>query len=198
MLKKRKQHQLFDSLKEHTQDNIDWTILDNWLAARNHWSAGMRKLNQISEKTVINITRRSQRTNATGVTRKVEMPTDMMGAGVVEALCRAILTGSADKPDTVTAYVSVLASQHGFSILFGGNVSITNLVVDSQESAADIAEVCRKAIAALIQGTNSITVKDLVDTFRAMRDNRNRLIDALDELRLTPLILRTRCELCPA
>ena len=57
--------------------------------------------------------------------------------------------------------------------------------------------VSRQAMVNLTRGKESEVTVGLGDAMTEMLELKRELEDKLDELRLVPLILRTRCEICP-
>ncbi|MCX6010865.1 MAG: hypothetical protein NT134_01145, partial [Chloroflexi bacterium] len=116
--------------------------------------------------------------------------------GVIENIWRGILAG---KPEQIHVL-------KGSSIMTEGRVwlefykddSDTRLDLNDVELAKDVLDVCRWAADNLQKGNKSNLVRRLADEVHRMQDRTEKLEESLDELLLRPMILRTRCDLCPA
>jgi plasmid stabilization system protein ParE len=64
--------------------------------------------------------------------------------------------------------------------------------------AEDVAEICRWAANNLSIEERDQHISWYRDGIEAMKEAVQKLEDALDPLMLRPMILRTRCDLCPA
>jgi len=193
---RRQNRILFESLKEHTRDKVDWSTLDCWLEARDEWTKGMDNLKSTATGLVYNIL--NQETNRPGPSNRINSDKRLVNEmvnGIAEVAYR-ILT--ADKPRPVEDYIQIRQGQNAWAVLFGRDVSETELIVESKELADKVAEICKWSLTNLSKGKESPTIRSVASSLFKMREARNELADKLDELRLTPLILRTRCEICPA
>lgn len=72
------------------------------------------------------------------------------------------------------------------------------LDLNDLELAKETLNMCRQVVANLREGTKSDLVQRLTDKVRRMQDRTEELEKSLDRLILRPVILRTRCDLCPA
>jgi len=190
---------LFNSLKEHTKESVDFFTFDKWLAARNTWKTSMDKLySEVAQVIRNNINQKSDAPEVIAKIKSDEALFDQMVTGAVETIYRAILDGKVAQIEQVKAYINKKPLPGGITILFGGNVSATDLVPESNELAEEILKICKLAVDILLTGKELDTVEVLADALHIMRDSRNELDDSLDELRLIPIILRSKCELCPA
>jgi len=190
---------LFNSLKEHTIESVDFFTFDKWLAARNTWKTSMDKLYSEVAQVIRNII--NQKYDTRDVVTKInsdEALVDKMVTGAVETMYRAILDGKVTQIEQIKDYINMKQLPGGITILFSGNITTTDLVVESKELAEEILKICKSAVDILFRGKGLETVEVLADALHIMRDSRNELDDSLDELRLTPIILHTKCELCPA
>ena len=65
----------------------------------------------------------------------------------------------------------------------------------SKGLAEKVTHICELAAKNLRKGD---MVQQLLPEVRTMKDATKKLREALNPVKLTPIILRTRCELCPA
>lgn len=193
---KRQNRVLFDSLKEHTKDTVNWQTLADWQVARDEWKMNMERLESTAAELVRNIL--NYDTDSLGLSSRIKSDKRLlskMALGVAEATQRNVTTRESDE---ATDYIKVKKGVAGTQVMFGGDASDTELVVDSLELAEKVAMISRRAATNLDRGKESYIVRNLADSLFRMDAAHRELVDKLDELRLTPLILRTRCEICPA
>ena len=114
--------------------------------------------------------------------------------GLVETVYR---TKAFDKPEDMRDYIKIKQGHGGIQIFFGGNISETEMVVESKELADKIINICERVIINLYIGKESYILKKLTEYYDQMDIAHRDLAEQLEELRLTPLILRTSCEICP-
>jgi hypothetical protein len=74
----------------------------------------------------------------------------------------------------------------------------TKLDLPDLELAKEILSMCRETVMKLREETKSRLVQGLTDQVAKMRERTAELEGSLDALILRPIILRTRCDLCPA
>jgi len=72
------------------------------------------------------------------------------------------------------------------------------LDLNDLELAKETLNMCRQVVTNLREGTKSDLVQRLTDKVRRMQDRTEELEKSFDRLILRPVILRTRCDLCPA
>lgn len=192
----RQNRMLFESLKQHTQSKIDWRILDDWRNARNEWQRGTEKLRSTSMTLMRNfVTHGSNKPGPTASINSDDKLIQRMIDGVVEVGYRAAVDG---KPDDMEEYINTRERQGKVQVLFGGDVTITDHVVESKELADQVAILCRQVVTNLSKGKESEILKDMTRSLQSMGSVHDMLAEELDELKITPLILRTKCDICPA
>lgn len=179
---------LFDSLKAHTREVVSWEIIEEWKNARDKWSECWAELGamlpsmikEISSQILIDISKIS----------KDEMV--LIKKGALEAIYHALID---KRLGEVEDYIRLNKNEPGFSILFNRNESMVTMQRTDQSSGKTVLNLAREIASTL---SDESPVKEMVKALYAMREKRAKLDDMLDELRLIPLILRTRCEICPA
>ena len=75
--------------------------------------------------------------------------------------------------------------------------SDTRLDLNDLELAKEVLDMCRRVVTNLREGTKFNLVQRLTDEVRKVQDRTEELEESLDGLILRPMILRTRCDLCP-
>jgi len=190
---RRRNRLLFRALREHTSAGVDWRAYDRWLKARNEWAELRGKLvNRVA-----------------AVLRNVVA--DQLGAGActafdeavavrwAEYLTRSILLAlSTDSLACVADYVQVEASGGTAYLTFGCGRELVQERLVSSSDATGFAACCARALETVVRGRDAGIVDDLARHREAMSTAHEALVDALQELRLVPLILATKCQFCPA
>lgn len=193
----RRNKMLFKSLQEHTREKVQWESLEEWKQARNiavGYSKELR-LQAIEVITSILNTRlglNERLKNAIGGSYVPEKISD----GVRETIWRGILTGEPDQMHVIEG-VSLVNKGKVWLEFYKGDEDM-KLYLNDLDLAKDVLGMCRETITNLREETKSRLVQGLTDQVRQMRDRTEELEESLDALILRPLILRTRCDLCPA
>ena len=192
----RQNQMLFKSLRDHTHEE-DWQAFNEW---GNSWDTCIRvlaKLREEARKTLLNIL--NQKSNLTdrivkGCGKKDAVK--RMVDGVLHVVWQFILAG---KPDQQFPLVQAMP-------LGGGRIEVTfgkyNLTEGLKFTEADLAEqvitVCKWAAKNLCIGRKDDMVEPLMNNVNTMRKSIEELAEMLNSLKLGPMILNTRCDLCPA
>jgi len=116
--------------------------------------------------------------------------------GVIENIWRGILAGKPEQMHVLQG-ISVMTEGQVWLEFYKGD-SNTRLDLNDMELAKDVMDVCNWAVNNLKKGSKSDLVRRLEDEVHRMRGRTQELEESLEELQLRPLILRTRCDLCPA
>ena len=127
---------------------------------------------------------------ATGGNDVIEKISD----GVRKTIWRGILTG---KPEQMHALKGSSVLTEGRVWLVFSDGSEAKLYLDDEELAKEVLDMCGQVVTNLRE-TKSDLVQKLADEVRRMQDRTEELDESLDGLILRPMILRTRCNLCPA
>jgi len=194
----RKNKMLFDSLKQHIKEGVNWSILDAWLSSRDKWKDGMDKLQMDINELVRNIIKQKINLRHNEQTLIIdETLVNRIVLGIVAVVYHALVEETTDF-DQMMAYIHTSKATDAIVVTFGGINSTTELVAGSKELVERVIEICTWALENLFRGKESDTVKILANALSNMRKSKNQLDERLDVLRLIPLILHTKCELCPA
>ncbi|MCK4354377.1 MAG: hypothetical protein KAW83_03900 [Dehalococcoidia bacterium] len=194
----RQNQMLFRSLRDHTREKVDWRLLEEWKGGWKTSRAAMNALHSKAEKMVWNILDKQKRSvrdkiEASGV--KEDIVANMV-AGVVEVVLRGANDNALEK---VTQFVQTRPMTEGRGlIVFGELGSATRVELADFDLAEDVAEICRWAANNLSIEERDQHISWYRDGIEAMKEAVQKLEDALDPLMLRPMILRTRCDLCPA
>jgi len=193
----RRNRMIFKALQEHTREKVRWEALEDWKQARNNAAKYSKELQLEATEVIGNILN-----NQPGLKERIKTIVrgndviKKISDGVIENIWRGILAG---KPEQIHVL-------KGSSIMTEGRVwlefykddSDTRLDLNDVELAKDVLDVCRWAADNLQKGNKSNLVRRLADEVHRMQDRTEKLEESLDELLLRPMILRTRCDLCPA
>lgn len=194
----RQNQMLFRSLQEHTRENVDWRVVEDWKGGWNRSRAAMEALHFKAEKMVGNIlvTQKPSvrdKIEASGV--KDYILANMI-AGTVEVLLRGVNDNAIEK---VEQFVQTRQISEGRGlIVFGELGSATRVELTDCDLANSAAEVCKQAAKNLSIVEIDKSIRLYQDGKEAMKQAVQKLENALDPLVLRPMILRTRCDLCPA
>jgi len=119
-----------------------------------------------------------------------------MVKGIVEALWRGICDGEPEKSHDLIR--TKAANERITQVLFGGSVSITVIELADNNLAEKVARVCKWATNNLYISEKETLVESFRDGINTMKKAAEELDRGLNPLILRPMVLRTRCELCPA
>jgi len=186
---------LFKSLRVHTQETVDWKILEQWQTTWDECTGVQGKLRKKMEETLLKTLNQKP-----GFEDRIvrgsgkEDVIERMADGWLYDLWQRILAGKTDQLPVLRtvpvgdAKVEVVFGEDSFSRnLYFTNSALAKEVEDTGLWAAKNLEVARKE-----------DIIKLVDDVRIMRKAIDQLTEMLNPLILRPTILRTRCDLCPA
>lgn len=194
----RQNRLLLDSLREHTQSQLQWQVLDEW---KKEWDRAIEIQSQMRinaqqlVQMILDGQRKDIRRRICEEARKDIILRDMIN-GVYEAVWRSVQDES---PEHAETYVLINTCGNDeaplYSLCFGKKESITRLNFTDINLAQDVQKVCAQAAGSIGNGDSA---RQLLDIKRRLAAKTLELEEMLDTVRLWPLILRTRCELCPA
>jgi hypothetical protein len=188
---------IFKALQEHTREKARWEALEEWKQARNNAAEYSKKLRLEATEVIVNILN-----NQPGLKEKIKTAigsndfTEKISNGVIENIWRGILAGKPEQMHVLKG--SSIMTEGRVWLEFYKNDSDTRLDLNDAKLAKDVLNVCRWAANNLQEGNKSDLVRRLADEVHRMQNRTEELEVSLDELLLRPMILRTRCDLCPA
>lgn len=182
----REYHMLLKSLEYHTREKVHWQLLERWKEAWNDCTDHLNSFENevdtvasniidIDANLIKNISDRSQR----------ETVAEMMAQAVLNEIWQNITDGTLDleNPDISISYELVDRS----------------VPIHVEEDLFEkIAPVLRQAAGTFCTERKEAIIQPLVGDVNRMDAVINALEEMLNPLVLRPLILRTRCDLCPA
>ncbi len=192
---RREKELLFECLKVHTHEKIRWEdILDNrWKKARDNCAKIVPGLREETSKVVNNFL--NQETNLLLRVKEESLErgnaVEQMAKAVFSAIWQDILE---DKPDQIFVRMPSDSGRQGIVKV----KDETFLIFNDTRLAEKVIHSSNLAVNNLRKGEKSHIVKSLQDEVRTMEKATEELREMLNPVKLTPMILRTRCDLCPA
>jgi hypothetical protein len=186
----------FKSLQDHTREKVRWNALEEWKQARNNAVQYSQELRLGATEVIGNILN-----NRPGLKEKIKAAignndvTERISGGLIENIWRDILIGKPEQMHVMEG-ASVFTKGQVWLEFYEGD-SDTKLYLNDVELAKEVFGMCGEVVANLRDGTKSNLVQELAKEVRQMQDTTEELEKSLDRLILRPVILRTRCELCP-
>ena len=184
---------LFEALKVHTREEIRWgEVLDNrWTEAKDNCAKVLHKLRLDTNVVVNNRVNQERETNFLQRVKEDSTEPDRVFDLMVKAAISAIWQGI--REDNLEQNLVQMISSGGQGIV---KVKDETFLIFKDTSLADkVTHICNLAVNNLCKG-------DMVQQFyrevRKMEKATEELRQMLNPVRLTPMILRTRCDLCPA
>jgi hypothetical protein len=209
----RENHMLFKSLKEHTRDKIQWQDLDEW---KRPWNESVALMQSLYEGAIgiINpfLTERLMPKIEKDTRRK--QPVERMAGAVITQIVRWIENNKLEllweRNEEREPQGGQNEEREGIvTRLWRTGSDIQLVFADSYQpiltfsnTKADLAEMTQRACNLVAM---DFRLKEWRDKAESLRDGigtakklKEKFNEVLDPLVLRPLILRTRCELCPA
>lgn len=193
----RQNHLLFESLQEHTREKVRWDAFDEWKQSQDNCAKIVADLREESHKTVENYIK--QETELPYKIRDKSGEKDAVGL-MEQAALNALWQGIVDEAtDKGWPLIEVVSRGNGTAqIAFVNFGKQTVLTLTEKDLAIKVAKICNQTTTILRRGQKAEMVQELAKEIRRMRRLTTELAERLDPLLLRPLILRTRCDLCPA
>lgn len=190
---------LYKSLRDHTRGKVQWNILDNdWKNARDKCAENIRQFLKETSELVDNY---FNNVTEPGFLEKFKRTTDQdnpvkdMTSAIVDAIWLFIITDPMKEKPSFEA-VSKSGAPVVVKLRFGRETSgIFKFVgTDMRLVAEGITKLCNSSISILSEKN---TFRDLLSEVNNIKRAGDTLREMLNPLKLRPMILLTRCELCP-
>ena len=197
----RENELLFQSLQDHIRgEEGRWSALERWIEARNNSAKILDKLRKESQVLVTNFLKLERETNLLQIIKEKSRernPVERMAEAVLTAIWRDILEDKLGQN-----LVQTVSGGGGSQSMVRVGYETFFLLDDKDDHdhmarAQTLTRIGNLAINNLEKGEKSDMVKSLQDEVRTMKRASEELREMLNPVKLTPLILRTRCELCP-
>lgn len=191
--RKRQNKLLMKALQEHTQGTAKWDAFQEWRSSWDRYVVNVSALQKKTLDTLTNFLNQEQ-----GFRSKLESKpkrTDILSAlaeGFLKLIWRNVSTGKVDesKPDFI-----FFESQQGYEIAQRTRDLILPVRIPDRELSDKVATILTWTADILWREDE---VRDVANELNTMRSKKVELEEQLEPLLLRPMILRTRCELCPA
>ena len=186
---------LLQSLQDHTQEKVRWEALEEWKRSRD---SAVCSVGELRLKAVEAVQENLNRCPGLENTIKIEVRSDdivtKLADGLVQNIWRGILTGTLEH-----LHVKQAPLREGELWLeFDERDSQTRFHLSDVDLAKEVCSMCRQTVADLREETEADLIPRLAHDVSQMRSTSTELQRSLDELVLRPVILHTRCDLCPA
>ncbi len=190
----RQNQLLFKSLQIHTQGKVDWRAMEKWEESWNRCVSALIECEANGRKILQNILKQKPDLKDTllkGTDRKDVL--ERILKGTLHVVWQHILHGRISKSFPIVKITP--RSDDQIEILFGEDNLNQGITFHEAKSAKVVAQVSKWAAKNL---SKEDSVEKLVEEINAMQKKIEELRESLNPLVLKPLILSTRCELCPA
>ena len=193
----RRNQMLFQSLQEHTRGELRWEVLKEWESAWDNCRELYVKLGQEATAVTRNFLKQEK-----GLENEIKN-----GSGKGDAVTRiadTLLGGiwpgiRDDKLDPHRDVFEVIARPDGKADVARVGVGNSNFLTFVDKNPAEKAARLGNNVARnLLLGESRDLIESLRGHINTMRQGTEELADMLNPLVLRPIILRTRCQLCPA
>lgn len=197
----RENELLFQSLHDHIRgEEGRWGALERWKEARNNSAKNLDNLRKESRVVVPNYIKQEQEKNLLEKNflqiieeeSRERNPAERMAEAVLNAIWRDILE---DKLGQNLVQVMLGSGGSQCMVRVGYETFFLFNAPTDTTLAKKITRICNLAV-------NNLEKEDMVkllqDEVRIMKKASEELREMLNPVKLTPLILRTRCGLCPA
>jgi hypothetical protein len=193
---------LFKSLRDHTRGEVKWDVLDNdWKNARDNCANGVSQLIKDTRQLVDDYIKVA---NAPGFLEKVKKvtkknePAKNITEAIVNVMWRSITRRELinETPPSFKAVTKDKSENVNVVAIRSGDENLFSFIgEDKQYLAEKIQQVCNMTIKKIL--IDNKIVWELNTEVGNMIKASDDLRVMLNPLKLRPMILRTRCELCP-
>jgi hypothetical protein len=193
---------LYKSLREHTRGEVNWSIFDNdWKNAMDKCAKNLLQLQAETRQLIDNYlqnTKEPRFLERVKKTTKENDPAKNVTRAIVNGIWILIMQNNPigellfETASRDTTSVDVVVK---FGDGTSGGILLRLVGSDRQYLAENITKQCNSAIRIL---SDKIVVKELFVEVGNIRRASDTFREMLNPLKLSPMILRTRCDLCPA
>ena len=196
---------LFKCLQDHTRgEGVRWENLDEWSKARDNCVKVLPELRKETSVVVNNFLNQERETNFVQRVKegtREDEPLKRMTEVVLREIWRRILQDKLDEErpwfQTVSGHIGA-PQDIDIYVKCGDEKAFTFIGKANKSLAEKVTRICELAASNLRKGEKSHMVESLQNEVHIMKDVTEKLRKTLNPVNLTPIILRTRCELCPA
>jgi predicted transcriptional regulator len=187
----RRNRMLLKSLREHTRGQGWWAAYEEWQEVWNTCRNATQELQGEADKVVENHI--NEKPSLKGeVERRIKEERDTVGKIKSDVLSVVWLACTSGKP--VDKYKFRVKEDRVVAVLADGSYLSIGHRLSEVSLGPDMAEVCKLSFETLYQ---SFIDKGIPEMLHRVDEKIEVIDDALDPFILRPLLVRTRCELCP-
>jgi len=191
---RREKELLFRCLQDHTRgEGVRWEALEEWKKARDNCAKIVPKLRKELSVEVNNFLKQERETNFLQRIKEEEQTQHNPGDEMAKAVLAATWQGIVEDKRGQDLVRMVSPRSGGHSIVKVKDE--TFLMFNDTSLAKKVIHICNQVVYNLSKGD---MVEQLQREVRTMEKATEELREMLNPVRLTPMILRTRCDLCPA
>jgi hypothetical protein len=193
---------LFKSLRDHTERKVPWQFLDTWKEARDSCIKNIENMKKEIQEVLTNILKQDSKL-------KADRDKIYKNPGVIEKINQGILmniwfNGVIGIDGQVTLVKGASQRTEGTSwVVFHKNAPEETNILFERESpngnealAKEVYQVSKWAIANLLK-LKSDLIQTMNGEISKMQESSGKLETMLNPLVLRPIILNTKCDICP-
>jgi len=193
-------HQLLlKSLKVHTREEVRWEVLHEWEKARDKCAKIVPKLRKETSEVLNNLLKQERETNFLQRVKegsREDDPAKQMVEAVLRDIWRDIRQDKLEEEGPWFQTISRGKGSHFEIFVKSRDETVLNFSGMTDKNLAEkVTRICNLAANNLRRGE---IVKSLKDEVRTIKKVADELREMLNPVKLPPMILRTRCDLCPA
>jgi hypothetical protein len=193
---------LFKSLRDHTERKVPWQVVNTWKEARNSSIDSTNEIKKEINEVLTNILRQKPEL-------KIWIDDIYSDVSVIKNTVRGLLINI--WLNEIVGLNSQVITMKGASLITRGTAWVvfhdkapteTNIIFDRESPsdnkllAKEMTGVFKWAIENVIK-EKSVFIQDLKRKVHVMQDVTNKLEEVLNPLVLRPIILNTKCDICP-
>ena len=182
---------LLTSLKTHTMAKVRWDALNEWEQAWDKCESALEKLQQETRNVIHNVIEQKQLSQKLKKGSKKKDITERMVNGVLHTVWKQILRPSGQFP-----VMEIAPRADGQSeVLCGKDRFVAGIILGEADLAKQVKQSCEWGAKNVLLSSPAEVVTHIIGN---MREKIGELQRSLNPLLLGPLIMSTRCDLCPA
>ncbi|MFC1875421.1 hypothetical protein ACFLY3_04680 [Chloroflexota bacterium] len=197
----REQELLFESLREHTRERVSWDVLDvNWKDARDKCADIIPQLRMVISGAVRNSDIRHKIIDSIYGTKKPTTQKDDAQKRIEAAMLKQIWQIVYwDKLDLENPRFEINTEDIGvvsrdIDSRDRDEVVFTSTDIGNKDLAEELTRLCNSMVDTLIKGDE---VQALLSEIGNIRKAQQEIAEMLHPVKLKPIIIHSRCELCP-
>lgn len=196
----RQNKMLFQCLQEHTRDKLRWRAFEEWQQALGRYIENCRVLRSQAREVLGKMAgEQVELENRIQAESNVEKPFEEMAEVVVEVMWKRIRAGEKGERGREDLSPRTRPVDQGkIGVSAGEGPLHTTIRFGDKELAEEVAFLCRRVESDLMKPERLSLLDNIAADIGTMRERARELEDMLDDLLLRPIIIGTKCDLCPA